>query len=153
MIVNRDGSLPATSPIPPPSTGEPLHIEPGQRRTAACESDTTLNAPLFCLDRGIHFILRPKIKEAIHRFRLRDELGRSLLDHGGIWLLELSKCAIEIVQTEQQRWLKFFTEGERLDDQRLPEWMQTEEMHQAVNHPALKGEACEKQVWVDQPKP
>ena len=77
--------------------------------------------------------LRPKFKEAIHRFRLRDEQGRSLLDHGGIWLLELSKCAIEIVQTEQQRWLKFFTEGERLDDQRLPEWMQTEEMHQAMN--------------------
>lgn len=32
--------------------------------------------------------LRPKLKEAIHRFRLRDEQERSLLDHGGIWLLE-----------------------------------------------------------------
>jgi hypothetical protein len=30
--------------------------------------------------------LRPKLKEAIHHFRLRDEQGRSLLDHGGIWL-------------------------------------------------------------------
>ena len=76
--------------------------------------------------------LQPKLKEAIHRFRLRDELGQSLGDHGGIWLLELSKCTIEIVQTEQQRWLKFFIEGEQLDDQRLPEWMHTEEMHQAM---------------------
>ena len=41
MIVHRGGSLPATSPIPPSGTGEPLHIEPGQRRTAAYESDTT----------------------------------------------------------------------------------------------------------------
>lgn len=35
--------------------------------------------------------LRPLIKEAIHRFRLRDEQGRSLLNHGRIWLFELSK--------------------------------------------------------------
>jgi hypothetical protein len=34
-------------------------------------------------------------------------------------------------QTEEQRWLKFFNEGERLDEGRLPEWMQTEEMRQA----------------------
>jgi predicted transposase/invertase (TIGR01784 family) len=77
--------------------------------------------------------LWPKRKEAIHRFRLRDEQGRSLIDHGGISLLELSKCAIDVVQTEQQRWLKFFTEGDRLDAQHLPEWMQTEEMQQAMN--------------------
>ena len=77
--------------------------------------------------------LWPKRKEAIHRFRLRDDQGRSLIDHGSISLLELSKCTIEIVQTEQQRWLKFFIEGGRLDDQHLPEWMQTEEMHQAMN--------------------
>jgi predicted transposase/invertase (TIGR01784 family) len=61
--------------------------------------------------------LRPKLKEAIHRFRLRDEQGRSLLDHGGIWLLELSKCVIEAVETEQERWLKFFIEGPRLDEE------------------------------------
>ena len=74
-----------------------------------------------------------KREEAIHRFRLRDEQGRSLIDRGSISLLELSKCTIETVQTEQQRWLKFFIEGGQLDDQRLPEWMQTEEMHQAMN--------------------
>ena len=40
--------------------------------------------------------LRPQVAEAIHRFRLRDEQGRSLVEHGGIWLLELSKCTIEM---------------------------------------------------------
>jgi predicted transposase/invertase (TIGR01784 family) len=77
--------------------------------------------------------LRPKIAEGVHRFRLRDEQGRSLLDHGGIWLLELSKCQVETVETEQERWLKFFVEGDRLDADHLPAWMQTEEMRQAMN--------------------
>jgi hypothetical protein len=77
--------------------------------------------------------LRPKIAEGVHRFRLRDEQGRSLLDHGGIWLLELSKCAVETVETEQERWLKFFVEGDRLDADHLPAWMQTDEMRQAMN--------------------
>jgi predicted transposase/invertase (TIGR01784 family) len=78
--------------------------------------------------------LRPReVTEAIHRFRLRDERGRSLVEHGGIWLLELSKCRIEAVETEQDRWLKFFVEGERLDDEHLPAWMQTEEMRQAMS--------------------
>jgi membrane protein involved in colicin uptake len=36
-----------------------------------------------------------------------------------------------------ERWLKFFTEGEGLDADALPEWMQTEEMQQAMN--TLKG--------------
>ena len=77
--------------------------------------------------------LRPWIADAVHRFRLRDDQGRSLVDHGGIWLLELSKCRIEVVETEQDRWLKFFIEGERLDDEHLPAWMQTEEMRQAMS--------------------
>ena len=77
--------------------------------------------------------LRPRMTEAIHRFRLRDEQGRSLVDHGGIWLLELSKCEIRLVQTELERWLKFFIEGEQLDAEHLPEWMATEEMQQAMN--------------------
>ena len=71
--------------------------------------------------------------EAIHRFRLSDDQGRSLVDHGGIWLLELSKCEIRRVQTELERWLKFFIEGEQLDAERLPEWMATEKMQQAMN--------------------
>jgi predicted transposase/invertase (TIGR01784 family) len=77
--------------------------------------------------------LRPQVAEGVHRFRLRDDQGRSLVDHGGIWLLELSKCRIEVVETEQDRWLKFFIEGERLDDEHLPAWMQTEEMRQAMS--------------------
>jgi predicted transposase/invertase (TIGR01784 family) len=77
--------------------------------------------------------LRPKLTEVVHRFRLRDDQGRSLLDHGGIWLLELSKFTGEVVETEQDRWLKFFVEGERLDAERLPAWMDTEEMQQAMS--------------------
>ena len=33
----------------------------------------------------------------------------------------------------QERWLKFFVEGERLDEAQLPEWMQTVEMQQAMS--------------------
>jgi predicted transposase/invertase (TIGR01784 family) len=68
-----------------------------------------------------------------HRYRLRDERGRGLLDHGGIALFELGKFATEAVASEEQRWLKFFKEGERLDADRLPEWMQTIEMRQAMS--------------------
>jgi predicted transposase/invertase (TIGR01784 family) len=77
--------------------------------------------------------LWPQRLEAVHRFRLRDDCGRSLVEHGGIWLLELSKCAIADVETEQERWLKFFTEGHQLDPDHLPQWMQTAEMRQAMD--------------------
>jgi len=72
-------------------------------------------------------------KEALHRFQMRDEQGRSLVGHGGVWLVELSKWTVDTVETEQQRWLKFFAEGERLDDKHLPTWMETDEMQQAMN--------------------
>ena len=68
-----------------------------------------------------------------HRYRLRDERGRTLLEHGGISLFELSKFAAGAVETEEQRWLKFFKDGERLDADRLPDWMQTTEMRQAMS--------------------
>ncbi len=55
------------------------------------------------------------------------------MDHDGIWLLELSKFAADAVHTEQQRWLKFFNEAERLDEDALPAWMQTQEMRRAMN--------------------
>ena len=48
-------------------------------------------------------------------------------------MLELSKYAAEGVETEQQRWLRFFNEAERLDEAALPEWMQTQEMRQAMS--------------------
>ena len=68
-----------------------------------------------------------------HRYRLCDDQGRCLIDHGGIWLLELNKFAAERVETEQQRWLKFLKEGEHLDEANLPDWMQTDEMRQAMS--------------------
>ena len=68
-----------------------------------------------------------------HRYRLRDERGQCLLNHGGIYLLELEKFATDQIVTDEQRWLKFFKEGEHLDPDRLPEWMQTVEMRQAMN--------------------
>ncbi len=79
--------------------------------------------------------LRLGVTEALHRFRLQDEQRRSLVAHGGIWLVELSKVTIETVHTEQEHWLKFFVEGERLDDAQLPEWewMRTVEMQQAMS--------------------
>ena len=68
-----------------------------------------------------------------HAFRMRDGHGRVFLDHGGIWLLELSKFDVDGVETEQQRWLKFFNEGEDLNEEALPIWMQTGEMKQAMS--------------------
>nr|WP_322786454.1 PD-(D/E)XK nuclease family transposase [Lamprocystis purpurea] len=55
-----------------------------------------------------------------HRYRLRDERDRCLLDHGGIYLFELNKFAAEQVETEEQRWLKFFKDGEHLNADHLP---------------------------------
>ncbi|WP_295433433.1 hypothetical protein [uncultured Thiodictyon sp.] len=56
---------------------------------------------------------------------MRDEQGLGLLDHGGISVLELGKFAAEhlgddAVVTEQEPWLRSFTKGALLDEQRLP---------------------------------
>ena len=67
-----------------------------------------------------------------HHFILRDEQGRPFGDHGGIWLLELKKFTASVIENEEGRWLKFFQEGERLDDEHLPDWMLTQEMKQAM---------------------
>ena len=48
-------------------------------------------------------------------------------------LFELNRFAAAEVHTEEERWLKFFTEGERLDPERLPDWMQTTEMRRAMS--------------------
>ena len=77
--------------------------------------------------------LLPERPEWIHEFRLRDSLGRLLIDHGGIWLLELNKFHADSIQSEQDRWLKFFKDGEQLDADALPSWMQTKEMKQAMS--------------------
>ncbi|WPL19483.1 PD-(D/E)XK nuclease family transposase [Thiorhodovibrio winogradskyi] len=77
--------------------------------------------------------LFPERAGYLHDFRLRDAQGHSLVEHGGIWLLELNKFDAERVNTEQERWLKFFKEGDRLNSEALPIWMQTPEMKQAMN--------------------
>ena len=52
---------------------------------------------------------------------------------------------LDQVVNEQQRWLKFFREGEQLNDATLlPEWMNTDEMRQAMNtFTAVFGEGAE----------
>ncbi len=64
---------------------------------------------------------------------MRDEQGNTLSQHGGIWLLKLKKFKANHVETEDQRWLKFFREGEQLNDEALPDWMITQEMKQAMS--------------------
>lgn len=69
----------------------------------------------------------------VHHYKMRDEQGQTLMPHGGIWLLELKKFNANKVETEDQRWLKFFKDGERLNDEALPDWMITQEMKQAMS--------------------
>ena len=69
----------------------------------------------------------------LHTFKLRDELGCVLNEHGGIWLLELNKFHSDVIEFDEQRWLQFFKEGEQLDDDSLPQWMETNEMRQVMN--------------------
>lgn len=69
----------------------------------------------------------------VHHYKLRDNQGRVLNEHGGIWLLELNKFSVNQIESEDQRWLKFFKEGEQLNDNALPDWMNTQQMRQAMN--------------------
>ena len=71
--------------------------------------------------------------ETVHHYKMRDEQGNTLTQHGGIWLLELKKFKASHIETEDQRWLKFFREGEQLNDEALPDWMITREMKQAMS--------------------
>ncbi len=47
--------------------------------------------------------------------------------------MELKKFNANQVETEDQRWLKFFKDSERLNDEALPDWMITQEMKQALS--------------------
>ena len=70
----------------------------------------------------------------IHRYKFRDEAGIPLIEHGGIWLFELEKFNAQVIDNEQARWLRFFKEGKQLNDENnLPDWMNTQEMKQAMN--------------------
>ena len=69
----------------------------------------------------------------VHAFKLRDDTGKLLTDYGGIWLLELEKFSTVHVENEQERWIQFFKTGNSLnDEQELPDWMNTQEMRQAM---------------------
>ena len=66
--------------------------------------------------------LFPNDTDYARNFQFRDNRGRTALEaHGGIWLLELDKFAVQRIGTERQRWLKFFKEGEQLDEAALAE--------------------------------
>ncbi len=67
----------------------------------------------------------------LHCYKLRDQKNRNLIE-GGIWLLELTKFSASSIKSEDERWLKFFKDGEELDDTVLPDWMNTNEMRQAM---------------------
>jgi hypothetical protein len=68
-----------------------------------------------------------------------------LLDHGCVALFELPKFAAEqaaaeqqaagqvAVASEEERWLKLFVEGEYLDPDNLPPWMNTPEMRRVMS--------------------
>lgn len=82
--------------------------------------------------------LRAGVPGYAHRLRMQDDQARGLLDHGGIWLLELGRFAAvhrgeDPIDSELTRWLKFFTEAERVDPEALPDWMRTPEMQQAMS--------------------
>ncbi|MGH8474918.1 MAG: PD-(D/E)XK nuclease family transposase [Methylococcales bacterium] len=68
-----------------------------------------------------------------HNYKLRDDNGRILIEHGGIWVLELAKFDAKSIATDQQRWLMFFKTGDQLDDANLPDWTNTEDMRKAMS--------------------
>ncbi|CAK0780510.1 transposase [Gammaproteobacteria bacterium] len=71
-------------------------------------------------------------KDYSRNFKLRDGRGQVPVEHGGIWVLELAKFHAQRVENEQQRWLLFFRDGETLNDESLPDWMNTDEMRKAM---------------------
>ncbi|CAK0752006.1 transposase [Gammaproteobacteria bacterium] len=71
-------------------------------------------------------------KEYSRNFKLRDSKGQVPVEHGGIWVLELAKFHAQRIENEQQRWLLFFRDGETLNDDSLPDWMNTAEMRKAM---------------------
>jgi predicted transposase/invertase (TIGR01784 family) len=84
---------------------------------------------IWILDQTL-FVERP---EYAHRYCLRDDQGRRLVDHGVIRLFELSKFEVAQVETDAERWLKFLKDGEQLDPEHLPEWMQDPMMRHAMS--------------------
>ncbi|MGK5092784.1 Rpn family recombination-promoting nuclease/putative transposase [Deltaproteobacteria bacterium TL4] len=68
-----------------------------------------------------------------HHFQMSDkELGVTLSEHASIHVLELDKWKKPEAANELDRWTYLFLEGQDLDDQQLPAFMNTEEMRQAM---------------------
>ena len=78
-------------------------------------------------------LLKETLYNYVHHYKMRDEQGRALSEQGGIWLSELNKFHLSHIDTEDQRWLKFLKDGEQLNDEALPDWMNTQEMKQAMS--------------------
>ena len=69
-----------------------------------------------------------------HHFQLYDVEHSVLLhDHLSLHVLELTKWNKAQVEGQIDRWMKFLREGKDLDDENLPDYMQTEEMKQAMS--------------------
>ena len=69
-----------------------------------------------------------------HHFQLYDSKHDVLLhDHLSLHVLELEKWNKVQVREQIDRWVKFLREGKSLDDENLPEYMQTKEMRQAMD--------------------
>jgi predicted transposase/invertase (TIGR01784 family) len=75
-----------------------------------------------------------------HHYKMRDEQGGVFCQQGGIWLIELNKFKSTQIENEEQRWLKFLQNGEQLNDNALPDWMNTQEMKQAMSTLSLFSE-------------
>jgi len=68
-----------------------------------------------------------------HQFQMQDADAKTILEEGsGIHILELKKWANRKTEDEADRWVWFFKEGEQLDDEALPEGLNTPEMRQAM---------------------
>ncbi len=69
-----------------------------------------------------------------HHFQLYDAGNRVLLhDHLSLHVLELEKWNKARVDEPIDHWVKFLRDGKNLDDENLPDYMQTKEMRQAMN--------------------
>ena len=66
---------------------------------------------------------------------LKSSIGLKLfLISSQLSVLELEKFSAVHVENEQERWLQFFKKGDSLnDEQELPDWMNTQEMRQAMS--------------------
>ncbi|WP_246585340.1 PD-(D/E)XK nuclease family transposase [Thiorhodospira sibirica] len=129
LYPDRNPTSSATGPPPPASSTPGQTFYSAQLKTGQDYGQLKPTYAIWLLGET----LLPERPEAIHDFRLRDSAGRGFIEHGGIWLLELNKHPIHTVQTEQHRWLKFFQDGEQLNAEALPTWMDTDEMRQAMS--------------------